>query len=96
MVISALLEIPAELQSLMSLSRIISDFRLVIPCILSRWFVDPRVDILRELQLMLDMEILGNIRPGLTIVRIVRTVSVRILLVDREFRTKGPITVAMF
>ena len=48
------------LLSLMSDSSIMSDFNLVIPYIFSLWFKLPRLDIFRELQLILDTDMVGN------------------------------------
>jgi hypothetical protein len=43
----------------MSDRKIISLFRLTIPCTFSRWLSIPRLDMLRELQLIDEIEISG-------------------------------------
>jgi hypothetical protein len=69
LVTSCELDTPAELQSLMSDSKIMSDLMLTIPCIFRRWFVVPTVDILRELQLIDDIVRFGKLLPKLVIVQ---------------------------
>ena len=53
-------DVPVVLHSLMSDRKIISLFRLTIPWIFSRWLSIPRLDILRELQLMDDIDTGGT------------------------------------
>jgi hypothetical protein len=49
-------ETPAELHSLMSDNRIISDFILTMPCTLSKWLEVPIVDMFSELLLTEDTD----------------------------------------
>ena len=63
-------ETPAELQSLMSDSNMISDFMLTIPWIFNRWLEVPNVDMFRELQLMEDTEMFGKLVLRLVIERV--------------------------
>ena len=51
---------PVVLHSLMSDRKIISLFRLTIPWIFSKWLSIPRLDMFRELQLMVEKETGGT------------------------------------
>ena len=63
------LDVPVVLHSLMSDRKIISLFRLTIPWIFSKWLSIPRLDIFRELQLMVEKETGGT---GGYMVRVVK------------------------
>jgi hypothetical protein len=54
------LDVPAVLHSLISDRKIISLLRLTIPCIFSKWLSIPRLDMLRELQLIDDIDTSGT------------------------------------
>ena len=62
-------DVPVVLHSLMSDRKIISLFRLTIPWIFSKWLSIPRLDIFRELQLMVEKETGGT---GGYMVRVVK------------------------